>query len=92
MTGNTPVAASPTPSSTDPVPRTDARALPENAISRAAITEPTPVAVMSSPRPRASVWSTLYARAGVTTPKFMPNVDATPMIVIGRSSIGARQT
>ena len=63
-----------------PIGTRPGRERPEKAIARAAIRDPTPVAVIRNPKPVASVWRTSSASAGIVTPKFMPNVDTTATV------------
>src|SRR6476469_8986698 len=59
-----------------------------NATHRAASVDPMPDAAIRKPNPDAPTWRTLSARGGVSTEKFIPNVDARPTIVTARSTIG----
>ncbi len=93
--GNTCTAAaatSATPITTAPPAMIPVRERLENAIPRAATSDPRPDAAIRKPNPVASVCRTSWASAGMITLKFMAKVEATPTTIVASRTTSVPRT
>ena len=74
------------------MPMNAGRAAPRKASHSAARSEPRPDAAIRKPYPVAPLWRTSSASGGMTTLKFMPTVETSPMTRRLISTTGVRRT